>query len=164
VHPHPNTTFPWHLDGMNAQLLRKRLAPDMMDWVAKGLKAGKALNPPTSPLTSIEAHDSNAMALDFNEPVEVMSAIEWAELWDFAAPEATSIAKKVFPELRAEGEDDEYDEDEDEGDEDAIMSGRDEREKPPEPMPLDDILRLMSSGAVVGEVPRRMSIGFAQRS
>jgi hypothetical protein len=133
---------------MNAQLLRKRLAPDVENWVAKGLKAGKSLNIPTP---SIESRDSTAMVIDLR-PAEEMGAEEWAELWEFAAPEAGLIATKVFPELGGDyGEEDDEDED---------MEG----ERPPEPMPLDDILRLMSSGAKVGGGPMRAATGFAQRA
>jgi hypothetical protein len=147
---------------MNAQLLRKRLAPDMENWVSKGLKSGKALR--SQPVSSTETRDPSAMVVD-SQPEEGMSADSWASLWDFAAPEATQIAQKVFPELRPETEDEEGD-DYMEGDEDddVDMGNRDDGEKAPEPMPLDDILRLTSSGAKVGMGPMRAATGFAQRS
>jgi hypothetical protein len=136
---------------MNAQLLRKRLAPDIENWVAKGLKAGKRLEVASSrPAPSAEPRDSTTMALDSYTTGD-MTAEEWADLWEFAAPEAELIATTVFPELSGSYEED---------DEDEVMEG----EKPPEPMPLDDILRLMSSGAKVGGGPMRAATGFAQRS
>jgi hypothetical protein len=136
---------------MNAQLLRKRLAPDVENWVARGLKAGKHLETASSqPVQSIESRDTTAMAIDSHRP-EDMRAEEWAELWEFAAPEAELIVTKIFPELGGNYEEDDEDED---------MEG----EKPPEPMPLDDVLRLMSSGAKVGGGPMRAATGFAQRA
>jgi hypothetical protein len=162
AHLHPNTEFPWHLDAMNAQLLRKRLAPDMENWVSQGLKSGKALN--SQPLLSTEAPDHTAMVID-SQPEEEMSIDNWVSLWDFAAPEASLIAQKVFPELRPEVEDEEGDDYmEGDEDEDEAMGGREDGEKAPELMPLEDILRLMSSGAKVGVGPVRSATGFAQRS
>jgi hypothetical protein len=123
THIYPNTTFPWHHDPMNEQLLRKRLNPEVETWVEKRRKTGRALAASTSTGTSSE---------------DGLTTKDWEELWTFGAPENQFILKQIFPDLFPD-----YDESEDEEEEGrGVVDVEVEMPK----LALEDVLRYASTG------------------
>lgn len=126
AHVHPNSAFPATKEGMNAQLLRKRLHPDVEDWVDKRRRTGQSLG----------QEAPSATATGDEMPVDAMASGDWRKLWDWAAPEAIDIAKKYFPELDPNHE---SESDEEEAPAREVVPAK-------EPMALDDIMKFMSTG------------------
>jgi mediator of RNA polymerase II transcription subunit 8, fungi type len=142
-----------------ALLLRKRLEPDIVTWVNDARSVGAKLD-----AVDAEAADEMAMEVDREEGMSQLKSADWAELWDWAAPAANQIARKVLlePEEDEEEEEEEEDEEEQDGDEQSGKEGVDTPQKPQMPpeipmMKLDDILKFSSTGAT----PRGMKAGGA---
>jgi len=149
AHVYPNASYPWAQESIANQLLRKRLQPEDQNWVDKARREGEALDAPAE--EPADAFTKSTMAIDDREgSSQGMSGEDWIDLWDFAAPAAQDIFKGVWV---RETEDD--DDDEDEDDQGAGQGEKGKAKTEPFEsamlgMPLEDVLRYMSSGATVG--------------
>jgi hypothetical protein len=111
-------------------LIRKRLDPDIVSWVADKKQAGENLDGSRNTDQDMDESEGGGPKL---------TAEGWEALWDWAAPEANAIVRDVFPELT-----------EDAMDTSEGRGARKAREKEPEEplLPMEDIMRFTSAGTL----------------
>jgi len=134
---------------MIPELLRRIPDNETVLWIDNARKIGKALDAPEKPA---DAFTKSTMSSD--EPMGKMSGEDWTSLWDFAAPEGQEILTEVWtgqPVEEEEEEDEEEAEDEDNISGDgAKAEGKRKVVDIGPPMPMEDLLRFISSGGALG--------------
>ena len=149
AHVYPNASYPWAQEIIANQLLRKRLQPEDQNWVDRARREGEALDAHTE--EPIDAFTKSTMAIDDQEDSgQGMSGEDWVDLWDFAAPAAQDIFKDVWVRETEDDDEDEDDEDEGVGQGEKGKAKMEPFESAMPGMPLEDVLRYMSAGAMVG--------------
>lgn len=138
---HPTTAFPREQENILGTLLTKKLAPVIEDWIEEGVKVAK-----------------DELGEDGGEKERGLAPEEFKKLWVWAVLEANDIGKKVA--LDEEEEYEEGDEGSREGSpgsdiemtdvaaSEALRKGKAQALEGKAMMPLDDILKFVSTGSV----------------
>ncbi|KAF2085166.1 hypothetical protein K490DRAFT_68053 [Saccharata proteae CBS 121410] len=161
AHVHPTGAFnsrnPMH-ENILLQLIRKKLQPEVEDWVHEGVAAGEKLEVSGASQNGGGATGGGGdMDVDGDESSAGLSAAQYEELWDWAGPAGNAIARQIIEgageDEEDEDEDDEEGEDEDEDEEMEDAGAKDKGKAavvsgpPKKPMmPLEQILRFASTG------------------
>jgi hypothetical protein len=133
AHAYPLPGFPRVEEDALNELLRKRLAPDIVNW------------------------QNNARhicaSLDKDRESDVKGE-EWEELWSWAAVSANEVIKEVYMEEDEEEDEAEEEDDDDEVEEEESKEGGMKVESIP-PLPLTSLMQFASVG-VVSSAPSRL--------
>ncbi|KAF2814897.1 uncharacterized protein BDZ99DRAFT_458863 [Mytilinidion resinicola] len=145
MHSSPLATFPGQSQSnLLHQLLRKKLEPNVEDWISEGL--GYA-----SKFCEMGEFGDGSAAGQTEDGLDEYSV---SELWEWAGPAENDIARQVFTAEDEDEEDDEDDEDEEDEEDEPMKDAAPAKDTEPPRLPLGTVLTYMSTGAVPKVVDR----------